>query len=392
MLRNRLRAAREWFSRAWGSNGYERRTLLLIAKSTLAASISWFAANSLIGAQSAAFAPFTAILIMQVTVYSSVVQSLRYVGAVVLGIGVQAFLSFTIGPTVLTFAVVALIALSLGRLRFLGAQANQVATAAIFAFSSFLTAGGFSGRLEALGEILLLVLMGCAVGIAVNVVVFPPLRYRSAEKGVNELAHSVCDLLGDIGRSLGEGTVEEDTAQRWWNRCEQIESTVAQARSSVETARESGLYNPARLWTRHRMQASFDGYEQLIDGLGRAVRQLGSLARALYLWSDGEGASTHAGFLRSYGDFLEALGGVADTFSRIDEDRLEEQATELGERCEQAQQRCSELTDYRGRQGAPDFEDLTLPYGVLLIESQRLMGEFQYSCDIFRYYASDRRD
>lgn len=79
----------QWWSRALGSDGYERHTALLIGKSTLAATIAWVISYQLLNAQSPAFAPFSAVLIMQVTVYQSLVQSLRYVGAVVAGVAGQ---------------------------------------------------------------------------------------------------------------------------------------------------------------------------------------------------------------------------------------------------------------------------------------------------------------
>ncbi|WP_371793705.1 FUSC family protein [Streptomyces sp. NBC_01471] len=130
----------QWLRRAAGSDGHERHTLELIGKSTLAATISWLIAYDVMHAVSPAFAPFSAILIMQVTVYQSVTQALRYVGAVSAGVALQAALGLLAGPDLLTFALVALVALSIGRWRPLGPQGPQVATAALFAFSAYVSA------------------------------------------------------------------------------------------------------------------------------------------------------------------------------------------------------------------------------------------------------------
>ncbi|MGX9225408.1 FUSC family protein [Streptomyces albus] len=121
---------RQWLTRAKGSAGYERHTLELIGKSALAATVAWFVAHDLMAARSPAFAPFSAVLMMQVTVYRSLLQSLRYLGAVVAGVAIQAALGFLAGPDLLTFALVALIAMVIGRWRRLGTQGGQVATAA----------------------------------------------------------------------------------------------------------------------------------------------------------------------------------------------------------------------------------------------------------------------
>ncbi|MFJ9425201.1 hypothetical protein [Streptomyces sp. NPDC101249] len=49
-------------------------------------------------------------------------QSLRYLVAVTLGVTVQAALGFLAGPDVLTFAIVAVVALVIGRTGLLGDQ------------------------------------------------------------------------------------------------------------------------------------------------------------------------------------------------------------------------------------------------------------------------------
>lgn len=89
-LPGRMARVRQWWGRALGSECHERTTVLLIAKGTLAATIAWVISYHLLHAQSPAFAPSSAVLIMQVTVYQSLLQSSRYVGAVVAGVAVQA--------------------------------------------------------------------------------------------------------------------------------------------------------------------------------------------------------------------------------------------------------------------------------------------------------------
>ncbi|MFG2591211.1 aromatic acid exporter family protein [Streptomyces sp. NPDC048438] len=194
----RLTAAARWWQRAFSYAGDERATLLVVGKSTLAATLAWVIAYDVLDAASPAFAPFSAVLIMQVTVYRSVVQSLRYVGAVVAGVLVQAALGYLADPDLVTFVLMALIALAIGRWTVLGVQGPQVATAAFFAFSTYTSSSGDAQRFFRLGEIVVLVLIGCAIGTAVNILVAPPLRYRSAEYSIRNLARTLHDLLTDI--------------------------------------------------------------------------------------------------------------------------------------------------------------------------------------------------
>ncbi|MBE3001015.1 hypothetical protein IDM40_20285 [Nocardiopsis sp. HNM0947] len=390
VLSERTSSARAWLVRARRSGSHEFNTVLGVLKGALAASVSWYIAQELIGAQMPAFAPFTAVLMMQVTVYRSAVQSLRYIGAVLLGVGVQAFLAFTAGPDVLTFAVVALITLTIGHLRFLGAQGPQVPTAAFFAFSTFLTATGFTGRLEQLGEIVALVAVGCVVGTLVNLVVFPPMRHRSVEWSISALSHSLCDLLGDLSRELEDGELGERQTSSWRNRANSMQSSVEQARVSVRAARESLVINPARFLRKHRSHASFEGYGQLVEALGRAASHVSSLARALHLWADKDERPAHEGFFARYGELVGALGEFARALSQLDEDSFGKQEESLRRSVSKAQEHLDALTDPPEQGDPPPFDDLTQPYSILLIEGRRLMDEMQYCCDIVEHYVDER--
>ncbi|MEI5135311.1 aromatic acid exporter family protein [Streptomyces libani] len=272
---------RRWWGRALGSEGHERSTVLLIAKGTLAATIAWVISYHLLHAQSPAFAPFSAVLIMQVTVYQSLLQSSRYVGAVVAGVAVQAALGFLVGPDVPAFALVALVALTIGRWPALGSQGSQVATAAFFAFSTYVSATSTLDKVTQLGQIILLVLIGCGIGVLVNVTVLPPLRYRSAEHGIRTLAHALCDLVSDIYPALRERGLDEERTGRWRARAEQTGELVTQARTGLRMARESLHYNPRRLFRRGRAHTYFEGYAAVLEALERTLRQVAALTRSL---------------------------------------------------------------------------------------------------------------
>ncbi|EST37156.1 hypothetical protein N566_14545 [Streptomycetaceae bacterium MP113-05] len=377
---------RQWWKRAASAGSHEQNTVLVVVKSALAACVAWTLAHRVMHAQFPAFAPFSAVLMMQVTVYQSVAQALRYVGAVVVGVALQGVLGFAAGPDLATFALVAVVALAIGRWRPLGSQGSQVVTAAFFAFSAFLTAPTNSDRLMLLGEIVVLVLVGCAVGVLVNVLLLPPLRYRSAEHGVRSLAHSLCDLLSDMFAALQEEGLDEERTRQWRNRSADLGSAVSQARSAVATAHESLYYNPRRLFRGSRMRADFTGYRAVIDGLERVAHQVASMTRSLDQWRDAEDAPAeegHGDFLRVYGDFLSAAATIARLLSRVDEDRLAEQAKELCQSAQSAQDSRERLAA-RADRGRLPVEDLHRPYGVLLLEADRLMVELQHTCDVLQ--------
>jgi uncharacterized membrane protein YgaE (UPF0421/DUF939 family) len=381
----RMARVRQWWGRALGSEGHERTTVLLVAKGTLAATIAWVISYHLLHAQSPAFAPFSAVLIMQVTVYQSLLQSSRYVGAVVAGVAVQAALGFLVGPEVLTFALVALVALTIGRWPALGSQGSQVATAAFFAFSTYVSATSTLDKSTQLGQIILLVLIGCGVGVLVNVTVLPPLRYRSAEYGIRTLAHALCDLVSDIYPVLREGGLDEESTGRWRSRAEQTGELVTQARTGLRMARESLHYNPRRLVRRGRPHTGFEGYAAVLEALERTVGQIAALTRSLDQWSAGEDRHRYGAFLASYADFLESLSRITRVFANLDEDRLGDQAPELCQLADEAQDYRRRLAEEAERGELP-LADPSRPYGVLVIEAARLMEEFQYTCDVLQHH------
>ncbi|MGX1564751.1 FUSC family protein [Streptomyces sp. NPDC055506] len=379
----RTARVRQWFGRA-GSDGHERHTLALIGKSTLAATIAWVIARDVMAAQSPAFAPFSAVLIMQVTVYQSLVQALRYVGAVAVGVGLQGVLGLLAGPHLLTFVLVTLAALAIGRWRPLGSQGSQVATAAFFAFSTYVAATSDAQRWSQLGQIIVLVLIGCGIGVVVNTLVLPPLRYRSAEYGVHTLAHSLCDLIGDMYPALREGKPDEERTRHWRRRASHLAPIVQQAQSSVHTAWESTLYNPRRLWRRHRHRTSFDGYQAVVDALERVSDQVASMTRSLDQWHDAHPGREGIGFARSYGDFLASLAHIAELLGQVDEDRLQDQAHQLCEAAAEAQ-RCRDRLEEDARAGSLPLSDPAQPYGILMAEAARLTDEFQHTCDVLKH-------
>lgn len=374
---------RQWLHRAVGSDGHERHTLALIGKSALAATLSWLIANSWLHASSPAFAPFSAVLIMQVTVYQSLVQATRYVLAVAAGVAVQVAVGYLLGPGVATFAVVAVVAMTIGQWRRLGGQGSQVVTAAFFAYSTYVSATGID-RLSQLATIVVLVLAGAATGVLVNVVILPPMRYRSAEYGIQALAHTLCDLISDMYPALREDALDRDRTEQWQNRAARLGPQVAQAQSAVHTAWESVFYNPRQLLPGRRTSTSFRGYQAVIDALERVSHQVASMTRSLHQWHDHAGTGAeHWGFLRHYGDFLASMAELTEAFSALTEERLREQAADLCRAAGDAQQVRQELADYTDA-SALSVIDPSRPYGVLMAEATRLMDEAQYTCDVLQ--------
>ncbi|RCG19750.1 hypothetical protein DTL70_23835 [Streptomyces diacarni] len=90
--------------RARQQAGPERETALLLAKSGAAGVLAWALGAYVIASPQPTYAPFTALLVVQSTAYRSLMQSLRYVVAVVLGVLAAGLVGPLIGENTLAFA------------------------------------------------------------------------------------------------------------------------------------------------------------------------------------------------------------------------------------------------------------------------------------------------
>lgn len=398
----RTARVRQWLHRARETAGHERDTLLFVGKGTLAASIAWVIAYNGMDAQSPAFAPFSAILMLQVTLYQSVVQSLRYFGAVAAGVAIQGLIVLVVGPDLVAFVIVALVALGLSRLPHLGAQRSQVSTAAFFAFSTYVAATDqIQGYLQ-LGQIVLLVVVGCGVGVLVNLVVFPPLRYRSAEYGVRAVGSGLAAIFQDMAPAVRDAILEEERTEQWHYRAVRMGATLSQARSSVQTAWESIFFNPRRAIRRSSVR-SFEGYSELLDALERLSRQVTAVVDDLRRLEQTEGdtsadeveertqpRSATTQFLYSYGRLLGAVGEALGVLAVLHEEDLSEQQSELRGWLNEAEERYGQLRTAGQEEGADSSKADSSVHEILLVDAARLLEELRTTGDAVGACDSER--
>ncbi|WP_345556925.1 FUSC family protein [Streptomonospora halophila] len=358
--------------RAWRHAGPERTAVVTVAKSALAATAAWAVSHTLLQATSPAFAPFAAVVMVHVTVRESLARSLRFVGAAVLGVCLQGLLGFVFEPRLWTFAVVATVALVIGRWSRLGAQGQLVTTAAFFAYSVFISDDGAADRMGMLAQLVGLVLVGCAIGLVVNILVLPPLRYRRAEYGVTNLARSSGDLVGEVAGIIQQRPPAEDEADEWWQRARRLEGMGARVREALDEGRRSLRWNPRRLLMRTR--PSLDGYFELADRLAATGERIRSIATVLRRISR-DGDDAEPAFLRRYGQFLAQLHRSLDRLADIDPDHLDRALSALEQESSRAREVLEELVASDAAGEVDLFDDRIR--GGLLLEAQRLMAEIQ---------------
>lgn len=361
--------------RAVAHAGTDRDVLLLIVKSVVAATVAWVIANNVLGASSATFAPFTALLMVQATISQSLDRSARYAGAMVFGVVLAGLLTPLLGAATVTFAVLMLVALVLGRWRKLGYQGPQVGVAALFAYSSFTHTGGSPASFLQLASIAGLVVLGCTLGVLTNLVIAPPLRYRSAQYAITALSRSLGDLLTDVSEVLGRGVPGQDQAEAWLHRANQLPDMVAQARSAVSQAVENRRFNPRRLFLRRSI--SFDGHRSIVNALERGSEQLRSATRGLTYATSPDVAQqrTHEQFLATYAAVLSAAAEAVRVLGALHGPEDTERAQQLEDATERARQTVQNLAEHT------EGQQLDRPgqwpiYSSLQTDADRLIQEF----------------
>jgi len=170
----------------------------LAFRGALAASLAWFVAQFLPdpAADYPYYAPLGAVIATTTTLAGSVRESLQTVAAIGVG-GAIGFLGEHLGSpsSPLTVAVVVALGVLAVGLRPLGAMASWAPTAALFT----LVIGG--GEAFYIGVYAGLVLLGAAIGIAVNAV-FPPLPLAPAQAAVADVRRELAAQLADVADAL----------------------------------------------------------------------------------------------------------------------------------------------------------------------------------------------
>ncbi len=206
------------------------------AKCALAAMAAWAVAHYAVGQQDPYFAPLAALLGVSPTVARSLRQGLQYVAGFVLGAVLSIPVALLLGPSIAGIAVVVLAGVVIGSWRRLGGQSTQVTVTALFV----LLIGGYQ-PLHYLAPRLIDVSIGVAIGLAVNVLVFPPLQLRPAEHAVRQWGDDFAAALDDLA---GAAAGQDSAGKSWPGHDRQLSEAAEQARAAARNARESLRWNP----------------------------------------------------------------------------------------------------------------------------------------------------
>ena len=287
------------------------------AKTVLAGVLAWVIATEVLGLEQPFLAPWAAVLVVHATVYRTVSRGGQQVVATFLGVFLGWSAVTLFGAGALGMGLMLAVSFVIGRHRWLREEATTIATTGIVVLAT-----NAADQSHLLGSRLLDTTVGVVVGLAVNLLVWPPLRDRAAWAHAHQLPHELAGVLAEMASGLGPDLASSDV-EGWVRRCREIDVHIDEAWSLVQQAQESSRLNPRR--------SRPDDLEELVGSLHlleQSVAEALSLARTVAtsadhanVWDDSfrsewQRLLTTTATALDEGD-PEQLAGVRDELSRL---------------------------------------------------------------------------
>jgi hypothetical protein len=226
-----------WLNRAVRGIGPERAALAQAVKATLAAVLSWLAAAQLFHLAQPFLAPWAAVFIVEATVYRSLRSAGQQVAAVGVAVLLAAVVESAISWQVLGMAVAVLAGLLIGQGRWFGDSGPWIGITALL-----LITWDTVTQSTLLVDRLIETVLGVAIGLAVNALVFPPVYGVRAQEATRRLASDMAELLKEMAEAL-RGDVPPGRVDSWATRANGALVLVRQAEQAIALSRESRRLN-----------------------------------------------------------------------------------------------------------------------------------------------------
>lgn len=249
-----------------------RSSILQVLKTSVAVIAAWVLCSLLFDQAAPIFAAIAALLVVQPSVNQSIAKGLERSVGVILGVVLAYGIGFVFGRSawvVLAAIVLALVfswALKLGP-----GSANQIPISAMLVLSL--------GQLEVSYAVdrILETIIGAAIGLAVNVLIVPPVLLQPAHLAVARLAREVAAAMERLADALRVSTSSADL-EEMLVKARTLRATRDTATEAVARGAESLTLNPRR--SRHR--TVLEGDALLLARLTILVTRVLGMTRAVH--------------------------------------------------------------------------------------------------------------
>ncbi len=301
-------SSREWnarrvLRRTLASPGRERDLLTQSFKAAGAAVLAWVIASHWLDGPLAFLAPWVAVVMVESTIYRSVIKGLQQLLTVIAGVLAASGGYLVTGNRTLALAVVLVVMMPLANWRDLGDQGIYGPLTAIFV----LTTG--QPTMHDLITRLAETALGAGVGVVVNAAILPPVHLRNAREATMRVADEITGLLDQVANGL-RTELDQKSAQLWLDRAESLRSLTGDAWSAIRWRRESRRMN---LWRQRRASRQADMSPVLLP-LEVVAKQVEGICRTLVDAAEERMPSPDPRFLSFYADVLDHGAAVVRAF------------------------------------------------------------------------------
>ncbi|WP_237296956.1 aromatic acid exporter family protein [Streptomyces sp. 3211] len=361
-MRTAAAASGRYLRRAVAEPGRERDDLLLNAKCVVAAMVAWVLARYLLPPTVSTFAPFTALVALQATVYRSARDCAQYLLAMAAGTTLAATLAATVGIHGWSFGLLTLLGLWAGRVKHLGQQGAQVTIVGFFAFS----AG--QGRIDYVGHLAAAVTIGALCGLGAHLVLAPARHTGHRRQAVAHLCTGISRRISDLADTLESSEPDGERVRQWRRDWRSLAADCRSIQDSIDTEAENGRLNP------RRSAADVSGNalaraREVADMAERSLDHMRSMTRAVDHALDGEIGRLPASFRPGFSAALRTAARAMEELGRADHTDTER----LDGLIDEAE---AELDRVQNESASTALRAQTLR-GTLLTDAGRLLAELR---------------
>jgi Predicted membrane protein len=250
------------------------RSALFRAGRITGAAVAAFIAAELAGLRNPPplIAALTALLVVQATLASTLVNGVQRVLSVVSGVALAVLFVSVVGLTWWSLAALVAASILIGQLLRLGPHLVEVPISAMLVLGVGYAAGAESVGAGRVVE----TLIGAAVGVLVNVAFPPAVQTRYAGRAVEKFAGEIAGLLDDAAAALAASAVEVEQATRWLEDARRLNRHAPQVDRALAHAQESRRLNLRALGTR-----TGRGLREALDALEYSSVSMRTMFRAV---------------------------------------------------------------------------------------------------------------
>ncbi|MGW4205387.1 FUSC family protein [Streptomyces sp. NPDC004726] len=215
---------------------YRDPVVVQTLRSTAAATIAYVVALWLTNEPAPLTAPLTALLVVQVTLYSTLTTGIRRVNSVVVGVLIASGFSLLVGLSWWSLGLIILASLVVGHMVRVSEFVPEVAISAMLVLGVTRVAATAWDRV-------LETLIGAGVGLLFNVLFVPPVWVETAGASIEDLSRRMRRLLLAMGEELHTPASVETAAARL-HEARRLDNDVADVDAALRQAEDSLRFNP----------------------------------------------------------------------------------------------------------------------------------------------------